>query len=177
MNRALFLDRDGIVIEDVSYPHKPADLHIREDLIPHLKKARKRGFKLIIVTNQAGIARGKFTLEQYESFQDLVNRELEKRGVTPDAVYYCPYHEKGIVEPYNRASEDRKPRPGMFLKAQKDFDLDLSRSFMVGDKSSDRIELPQLRCYILQSPYTEAQGDRDTYESFEALFEEMEHEL
>ncbi|MDC7222658.1 MAG: HAD family hydrolase [Spirochaetales bacterium] len=175
-NRALFLDRDGVIIEDVSYPHRPEDLHLREGLIPHLKWAREQGFKLIIVTNQSGIARGIFTVDQFEAFQELVNGALRDRGVSIDGVYYCPFLEEGSVAPFDRDSEDRKPKAGMFLKAREDFSLSLEDSFMVGDKFSDRIEYPGLRSLILRSPYTEGCGGV-LYEDFDALFREIEREI
>jgi D-glycero-D-manno-heptose 1,7-bisphosphate phosphatase len=176
VNKALFLDRDGIMIEDVAYPHKPEDLHIKEELIPHLLWAQKQGFKLIIVTNQAGIAKGKFTLEQYQTFQNLLLNELQKRQVIITAVYFCPYHKNGTVAPYNVDSPLRKPAPGLFLQAQKDHDLNLSQSFMIGDKSSDNIQIPELRCYILKSPYT-IKDKIKTYNNFNEIFGVIKNEL
>lgn len=166
------MDRDGIVIDDVSYPYKKEDLHIREEIIPHLKWAQAKGFKIVIVTNQSGIARGYFTLQQYRSFEALVNQALAERDVFVDAVYFCPFHEKGSVEPYNVESEERKPAPGMFFKARDDLNLSLEDSFMVGDKFSDNIDYPGLRSLILESPYTRGKSGL-TYESFDLLFREI----
>jgi D-glycero-D-manno-heptose 1,7-bisphosphate phosphatase len=173
-NKALFLDRDGIIIEDVSYPCQREDLHIQEELIPYLKWAVSQGYKLIIVTNQSGISRGIFTVDQYEAFQNLVNEALAERGVDIDGVYYCPYLKEGTVVPFNRDSEDRKPKPGMILKARDDFALSLEDSFMIGDKFSDIIEYPGLRSFILRSPYTEGHSEH-TYDDFASLFQEIKN--
>lgn len=175
MNRALFLDRDGVLIEDVSYPHKPEDLHINKNIIPHLKWAKKNGFLLIIVTNQAGIAKGVFTLEQYEEFHNLMVTALEENGVEIDATYFCPYHKDGIITPYNIDSEDRKPKPGMILKAVEKFNIDLKKSYMIGDKFSDIIDIDNLKCFVLKSRYTSDKPG--TYNSIEAVFMEIENEL
>ncbi len=175
-NKALFLDRDGVIIEDVSYPHQKKDLHIREEIIPHLLWAQSHGFKLIIMTNQSGIARGLFTVSQYEAFQDLLRGELEKRRVFIDGVYYCPYLKEGTVAPYNRDSEDRKPCPGMFVKARADFSLDMEKSFMIGDKISDIIEYPGLRSLIISSKYTAGKPEM-TYDSFDSLFQVIRNEI
>lgn len=175
MNRAIFLDRDGILIEDVSYPHKIEDLAIKKEIIPHLLWALDRGFKLIIATNQAGIAKGRFTLKEYRIFQAELEKRLLSMGVTITHTYYCPYHKDGVVEPYCIDSESRKPKPGMFLQAAKDYQIDLAHSFMIGDKFSDNIELESLKCYILESNYN--RGMSGTYPSINEIFREIESEL
>lgn len=172
-NKALFLDRDGVIIKDVSYPHKVSDLHINEDLIPFLKKAMDLGYLLIIVTNQAGISKGKFTLEDYDVFHKELLSQLEKRGVKIAQTYFCPYHKDGIVKPYNIDSSDRKPEPGMIIKAQKDYGIDIGQSYMIGDKESDIIKYQDLKCYIISSNYTKKSNIK-TYRSFKKIFEEIE---
>ncbi len=175
MNRALFLDRDGILIEDVSYPHKISDLHIKLEIIPHLIWALEAGFKLIIVTNQAGIAKGRFTLDQYDTFQIELHKRLLSLGVTVTDTYFCPYHKDGVVPGYSVDSEDRKPKPGMFLKAVADYNIDLKKSVMIGDKMSDNIEIDFLKCYILESDYN--RGLSGTYASIDEIFREIKSEL
>lgn len=175
MNKAIFLDRDGILIEDVSYPHKLEDLHIKEDIIPHLKWAIDQGFLLVIVTNQAGIAKGKFKLEDYNKFQSKLTEELKYRGIEITRTYFCPYHIDGTVKPYNIESLDRKPEAGMFFKAEKELNIDLSQSFMIGDKFSDNINHSSLKCYILSSRYTIDQNG--TYNSFDEIFKEIKSEI
>lgn len=172
MNRAIFLDRDGILIEDVSYPHKLNDLHIKEDILPHLRWAQKEGFLLIIITNQAGVAKGKFTLEQYHAFQKKLLTDLNELGVVIDDTYFCPYHKDGIVKEYAIESYDRKPNPGMIIKALEKFNIDITKSYMIGDKFSDNIDLQGLRSFILESQYTrDLEGN--CYKDFDSIFKEI----
>lgn len=172
MNKALFLDRDGVLIDDVSYPHRLEDLHIKEEIIPHLKWASDQGFLLVIATNQAGIAKGKFTLEDYNLFQNKLETDLEKLGVKINATYYCPYHRDGIVKEYCLDSDLRKPKPGMFYQAKEEYNLDIEKSYMIGDKFSDNIELEGLTCYILESQYTTGVSGK-TYRDIDSIFKEI----
>lgn len=171
--KALFLDRDGILIEDTAYPYKEEDLHIRRSIIPLLKKATARGFLLIVVTNQSGIARGIFSEDQFHRFQNQMLEAFKSEGISFQGSYYCPYLKKAEVEIYRRDSDDRKPKPGMFLKAQKDFNLDFSQSLMIGDKESDRIEIPELRCLLLQGNYP-LRSTMDVFNSEEEIMKELE---
>ena len=166
--KAAFLDRDGVLIEDTGYPHRPEDLVLKRDVLPALRTLRDAGYLLIIVTNQAGIARGKFTLSQYEAFQALVEDALAAEGVPVDATYFCPYHKDGVVPGFARDHEDRKPNPGMFLRAARDFGLDMAASLMIGDKESDRIRLEGLRCYIIKGRYPVDPGIK-VYDSYEEI--------
>lgn len=175
MNKAIFLDRDGVLIEDVSYPHKIEDLKIEKDIVPYLKWAKDNNFLLIIVTNQAGIAKGKFTLEDYKNFHNFLITELQQLGVEIDDTFFCPYHKDGVVEPYNIDSNDRKPNPGMINKAAEKYNIDISKSFMIGDKYSDNINLNELKCYILSSQYTK--GKEGTYNTIHNIFKEIKGEV
>lgn len=175
MVKALFLDRDGILIEDVSYPHKIGDLQIKSGIIPYLIRFMEYGFKLIIITNQAGIAKGRFTLDQYNVFQQELEERLMDRGVVITSTYFCPYHKDGVIAPYNRDSNDRKPKPGMVYKAVEDHGINLEKSFMIGDKVSDNIEIELLKCYILESDYN--RGVSGTYSTIDEIFREIESAL
>lgn len=151
----LFLDRDGVVIEDTHYPKDPAkDLVLIPEIVPLIKKAKECGFLVVIASNQSGVARGKFTLEEAHAFHHAVLKELEARGAFVDASYLCPYHEGGSVPEYTKKSFDRKPAPGMFLRAAKDLGIDLAASIMVGDKPVDVIEGLALRTFILKGGYS-----------------------
>ena len=151
--KALFLDRDGILIKDIQYPHRPEDFHLKEDILPLLKEAVKRGYQLFIMTNQSGIGRGIFSVDEFHSFMDVLEKEYLRRGIHFTKTYYCPYYKGADLPEYNLESEDRKPRPGMFLQAAAEYNIDLSNSIMIGDKESDRIELPELRSIILKGVY------------------------
>lgn len=135
-NKALFLDRDGVINVDKHHVYKIEDCEFIEGIFDLCRQAKRKGYKLIVVTNQAGIAKGIYTEEDYFKFRDYVHAEFEKQGCPIDAEYYCPYHIEGQGK-YRKDSEDRKPNPGMILKAAKDFNIDLSQSILIGDKESD----------------------------------------
>lgn len=139
MKRALFLDRDGTLIVDKSYMYKIEDLEIITEALDALKLFSEEGkYALVMVTNQSGIAQGKYTEEQFWTFQKEFEKRLAKEGVTFDGVYFCPHHiGKGVIPEYIVTCNCRKPLPGMLLQAQKDLGLVLDGSWMVGDKDED----------------------------------------
>ncbi len=135
--RALFLDRDGVINEEVGYLYLPADVRFVEGIFSLCRTAQELGYRLVVVTNQSGIARGFYMPAQFEVLMDWMRSELRREGVELDAVYHCPYHPEHGVGEYRRESEDRKPGPGMLLRAAADLGLDLTRSVMVGDRCGD----------------------------------------
>lgn len=135
--RALFLDRDGVLNEEVGYLYRPEDVRWVEGAFSLCRTAMELGYKLIIVTNQSGIARGMYSEAQFHTLMDWMRGELEREQVTVDGVYFCPYHPEYGVGDYKREHEDRKPGPGMLLRAAQEHGLDLARSLMVGDRCSD----------------------------------------
>ena len=145
---AVFVDRDGTIIEDAGYVHG-TNLVFKSETIKLLKRAKQEGKYVIIVTNQAGIAKGMFTEEESVATTEYVIKRLEEYGIRVDGYYYCPYHPEGIVEKYRKISLLRKPEPGMILKACEDFRVDLSTSLMIGDSDVDRIKLPCLKTIII----------------------------
>lgn len=137
MNRALFLDRDGVINEDRSYLSRPEDIRFLDGIFLLCRTAQEQGYRIIIVTNQSGIAQGFYTEEDFSRLTKWMCREFQAHSVTVDRVYYCPYHpEKGIGR-YQADSDDRKPKPGMILRARDEFDLDLQKSILIGDRDSD----------------------------------------
>ncbi|MCX7725889.1 MAG: HAD family hydrolase [Chitinispirillaceae bacterium] len=158
-NKALFLDRDGVINEDIGYPSKPEDIHFCNGIFELCKAAISKGYIIIIVTNQAGVAKGYFTEEDVEKLHQWMKEEFLSRGIIITAFYYCPYHPEAKILKYKKDDDCRKPKPGMFIKAVQDYNIDLSSSLMVGDKPSDRIELPELRCVIIKSKYTQDNYD------------------
>jgi len=158
MNKALFLDRDGVVNEDYHYAYKPEHIAFREGIFELCRHAIDKGYIIIIVTNQAGVAKGKFTEEDVQALHRWIKEEFRRRGIDIAAFYYCPHHPEGSVERYRRVCECRKPKPGMILEAKRKFDIDITRSLMIGDKPSDRIALEGLRSVILKSEYTDGGG-------------------
>ena len=108
-----------------------------EGIVPLCRTAQRLGYKLVVVTNQSGIARGFYTQQAFDELMLWMRGELAREGVTLDAVYHCPYHPEYGVGEYKREHADRKPGPGMLLRAAHDLRLDLADSVMVGDRCSD----------------------------------------
>jgi histidinol-phosphate phosphatase family protein len=142
-NKALFLDRDGILMEDTGYVGNPDDVVVLENAVSPLKKAQAQGYRLIVVTNQSGVAKGLFTLNDAHAVNRKVQDEFRARGVDLDDFFVCPFLD----------GEDRKPNPGMILKAVAKHHLDPAVSLMVGDKDSDAIECEGLRTVLIQGNY------------------------
>ena len=136
---AAFLDRDGVINVDSGYVGCWEDFEYLPDAIEGLTLLQKLGFKLVVVTNQSGIARGYYTEEDFLRLTQSMKEDLSSRGVDLSAVYYCPYLADAESEPYRVESVLRKPEPGMLLLAAQEHYLDLSRSIMVGDKVSDMV--------------------------------------
>jgi D-glycero-D-manno-heptose 1,7-bisphosphate phosphatase len=159
---ALFLDRDGIINEDVRYAHRPDQIRFCNGIFDLCRAALDKGYLLIVVTNQAGVAKGHFTEEHVQVLHRWMADQFEQHGIHITAFYYCPYHANGSIPEYRRDSDWRKPKPGMLLQAAADHGINLQSSIMVGDKKSDRIELPGLRSIIVKSVYTPEGYDVET---------------
>jgi D-glycero-D-manno-heptose 1,7-bisphosphate phosphatase len=125
---AVFIDRDGTIMEDTDYCSHPKDVRIFSGVIEALRRLKARGFKIIVITNQSGIGRGFFTVEQYRAVESEVVRQLGVGLI--DATYFCP-------DPPGQPSNCRKPAPGMVIQATQEHQIDLSRSFLIGDKEID----------------------------------------
>jgi len=136
-SRALFLDRDGVVNEEVGYLHHSEDVRWVAGIVTLCRTAQSLGYKLVVVTNQSGIARGLYSEEQFQLLMSWMRAELARHGIALDAVYHCPYHPEHGVGEYKCEHEDRKPSPGMLLRAARDLHLELSHSILVGDRCSD----------------------------------------
>jgi len=136
-NKALFLDRDGVVNHEVGYLSRAEDVRWMDGIIPLCLTAQSLGYKLVVVTNQSGIARGLYTEQDFQTLMSFMRSVLSRDGVTLDAVYHCPYHPREGIGEYKREHEDRKPSPGMLRRAARDLSLDLTRSILVGDRCSD----------------------------------------
>jgi D-glycero-D-manno-heptose 1,7-bisphosphate phosphatase len=132
MRKALFLDRDGVINIEKEYLYKIDDFEFIEGIFSTCKYFQDKGYLLIVITNQAGIARGKYTENDLKLLNQWMVQQFSNRGVLISNVYYCPHHPKFTGE-----CDCRKPNPGMIYQAQKEFNLDLSRSILVGDKESD----------------------------------------
>lgn len=134
---ALFLDRDGTLVEPRHYPTRPDELVIVAGLQRELRRAQDAGFRLILITNQSGLARGLFDETALARMHDHLTAELARGGVRLEGVYFCPHHPDGSIARYAVACDCRKPAPGMLVRAARDFDLDLGRSWFIGDILDD----------------------------------------
>ena len=134
---AIFLDRDGTINVDHGYVHEIDNFEFIDGVIDAMRQLKEMGYALVLVTNQSGIARGKFTEEQFETLTEWMDWSLADRGVDLDGIYFCPHHPTEGVAPYRKECQCRKPGPDMILDAAKYLKIDLAASYMVGDKSSD----------------------------------------
>ena len=142
MRPAVFLDRDGTLIEEVGYLDRLDRLHVFPYTTEALRVLARAGFALVIVTNQAGVARGFFDEAFVQQVHEHLTRRFAGAGVALDGVYYCPHHPAATVERYRQTCECRKPKPGMLRRAERDLGIDLARSWVVGDRWHD-VELAQ----------------------------------
>jgi D-glycero-D-manno-heptose 1,7-bisphosphate phosphatase len=135
-NKAVFLDRDGVLIKDVNYLSSLDQIRMFDDVPAGLKILKEHGFKLIMITNQSGVSRGLFDESFVRKTYDYLNSMLIEYGTSLDALYYCPHHPDG-KPPYNIVCNCRKPAAGMIQNASKDHRIDCSQSYMIGDKKCD----------------------------------------
>ena len=138
MNRALFLDRDGVINEDYGYVHKIEDFHFREGIFDVCRAAQKARMKIIVVTNQAGIGRGLFTLNDFAKITLFMNQRFALSNITLTDVYHCPFHPTHGIGHFKLNSFDRKPFPGMLIKACNKHNINPAASVMIGDKVTDK---------------------------------------
>jgi D-glycero-D-manno-heptose 1,7-bisphosphate phosphatase len=136
-NKAIFFDRDDTLIEDPGYINNPDQVSLLENVPEILNSLRGMDYKLVVVSNQSGVARGIVTEEVLGKIHKRLEQLLNEKGVLLDRIYYCPYHPEGVIPKYRRESEMRKPNPGMLLAASKDLDIDLKESWMVGNSPRD----------------------------------------
>ena len=135
-NKAIFLDRDGTINIDHGYVHQIDDFQFIEGVIDTLRQLKKKGYLLVIVTNQSGIARGYFSEAQFLQLTEWMDWSLAEQDVDLDGIYYCPHHPEGMGE-FKQQCDCRKPEAGMFLQAIRDLKIDPAQSVMVGDKLED----------------------------------------
>ncbi|MHA1539840.1 MAG: D-glycero-alpha-D-manno-heptose-1,7-bisphosphate 7-phosphatase [Alphaproteobacteria bacterium] len=134
---ALFFDRDGILNIDKGYVYSISEFVWMEGAIDTIKYFNDAGYLTFVVTNQSGIGRGYYTEADMRVLHDWMQEELVKQGAHIDKFYHCPYHPEAALPEYKMVSPDRKPAPGMLLQAFDEFDIDKSKSFMIGDKLTD----------------------------------------
>ena len=138
MNRAVFLDRDGVITQEPPYyAHKLSQLELLPKSADAIRLLNEKEFLVVVACNQAGIAHGYYREEDAILFNQAMKDNLAREGARIDAVYYCPHHPEARIERYRVNCNCRKPEPGMLTRAGKELSLNLKQSFMVGDKLSD----------------------------------------
>ena len=135
---AVFLDRDGVLIEDSGYPHLEQHLRFIPGACEAVRRLNQLGYLCVVVTNQSGVARGLFSEDQMKAFNALLVRRMAAQQAVIGAVYACPFHAEALDERYRHPDHpDRKPNPGMILRAIEERRIDPARSFLIGDQPSD----------------------------------------
>ncbi|MFP3013770.1 MAG: D-glycero-beta-D-manno-heptose 1,7-bisphosphate 7-phosphatase [Arsenophonus sp. NC-QC1-MAG3] len=134
---AIFLDRDGTINLDHGYIYKIDNFQFIEGVIEAMFELKKMDYALIIVTNQSGITRGLFTETQFLELTKWMNWFFINRGIQLDGIYYCPHYPDTVKQKYKQICDCRKPKAGLLLKAQKQLNINMTSSYMVGDKLSD----------------------------------------
>ncbi|WP_146959351.1 D-glycero-alpha-D-manno-heptose-1,7-bisphosphate 7-phosphatase [Leptotrichia wadei] len=142
-NKFVLLDRDGVINVEKSYLHKIEDFEYEKNVVEGLLKLRDLGYRFAIITNQAGIARGYYTEEDYLKLQSFIEDDLFKKGIKIEKSYFCPHH-PNVSGKYGIECNCRKPNTGNFELAIKEFNIDVKNSFMIGDKITDLIPAKKL---------------------------------
>lgn len=137
LQKAVFLDRDGVINEDVKHLKDKTELRILPGVAKAIRRLNDAGYRVLVVTNQGAIAKRMTTPALVESVHVELRRRLSKSGAVIDGIYYCPHHPGGTIKEYSIVCRCRKPGAGMIKKAARDLGIDIEKSFLVGDKTSD----------------------------------------
>jgi D-glycero-D-manno-heptose 1,7-bisphosphate phosphatase len=152
---AVFIDRDGTISEEVGYINHPSRFRVFPYAASAIKLLNDHGWLAVIITNQAGVARGYFSESMIETVHNNLKQELRDKGARVDAIYYCAHHPTVGEPPYRQECDCRKPKPGLITRATKDLDIALEQSWMIGDRYAD-VELARnagLRSALVLSGY------------------------
>ncbi|MBW8308201.1 MAG: D-glycero-beta-D-manno-heptose 1,7-bisphosphate 7-phosphatase [Candidatus Paracaedibacteraceae bacterium] len=136
-NKALILDRDGVINKDYGYVSTIEQFHFIDGIFDLCQAALAKGYIIIIITNQSGIARGYYTLEDFERLNEWMVAQFDKQSIPIRHVYFCPHHPDSLQPAFAKECECRKPKAGVFYQAAADYNLDLSQSIAIGDKERD----------------------------------------
>jgi D-glycero-D-manno-heptose 1,7-bisphosphate phosphatase len=155
MNKAVFIDKDGTLIHDVPYNVNPDLITLSEGAGEALRRFKAAGYLLVVISNQAGIAKGLFEEAALEGVQRRLGDLLSAYGIALNGFYYCPHYAQGTVARYARACNCRKPKPGMLLAAAHDLNIDLEQSWMIGDIAADSEAGRRAGCrtILIEKPY------------------------
>ncbi|MDO5088725.1 MAG: HAD family hydrolase, partial [Leptotrichiaceae bacterium] len=142
-NRFILLDRDGVVNVEKSYLYKIEDFEYEKGVVESLKRLSEKGFKFAIITNQAGIAKGYYTEDDFFKLEKYIEKDLYEKGIKIEKTYFCPHHPEAEGK-YGIKCKCRKPAMGNFLKAAEEFDINVKKSYMIGDRISDLLPAENL---------------------------------
>ena len=178
--KGAFIDRDGVIIEERGYAYRIEDYAPLPGAVAALRELQAVGFRLVVVTNQSGIARGLYTEDDYLAFTAHMQARLLAGGVRLDAVEYCPHLPDAAVARYRLACDCRKPRPAMLQRAASKLNIDLASSILVGDRLTD-IEAGRAagvgRCFLVRSGHIVAAQDElladGTYDDLAACVQRL----
>lgn len=164
---AAFMDRDGVLNADTGYAHRPEDLVWIAGARESVLSLNEAGYFVFVITNQAGVARGYYSERDIAAFHDQMQNDLAEIGAHVDAFYYCPFHPQAAVEAYRDAQHpDRKPSPGMILRAMREWPVERAGSFLIGDRQTDLEAARRRRSGVLvlrrRSPRDDSQGTART---------------
>ena len=137
LSPALFLDRDGVVNREIGYLFRPEQVEFVPGIFDLCRSAQAAGYRLILITNQSGIARELYSEADFHSLMRWINIQFANAGIQIGAYYYCPHHPEHGIGRYRKECPDRKPQPGMLLRAAQEHRIDLRRSILLGDRCSD----------------------------------------
>ena len=151
-HKALFLDRDGVINRDFGHVYRVEDFHLLPSVLSSCRRFHDAGYKLVVVTNQAGIAKGYYTVEDFRFLSRWMSGLFLDAGAPLSGIYYCPHHPNAPIEELKMSCNCRKPAPGLFLEAKQELNLDMKKSILVGDKPSDILAARAAgieQCYLI----------------------------
>ena len=177
---AVFLDRDGVINREGGYVHDVDEFDFIDGVFDACRVMSRAGYRLIVITNQAGIARGYYTEADFLQLTGWMLDTFRQQGIEIDGVYYCPHHPVHGVGDYHRDCDCRKPAPGMIMRAAKEHALDLQRSILVGDKGTD-VEAGRAAgvgcCVLVQTGHPVSNKDLDKADAFFEGLPDVSHAL
>lgn len=173
-DKAVFLDRDGTINKEVNYLYRKDDFEFIPNAPKAIKLFHELGYKVIVITNQAGVARGFYKENDIEILHNYISLLLEKENTYIDAYYYCPHHPEGTIDEFSYICNCRKPEIGMIEKALKDYNIDLKNSVFIGDKEIDIATGKRAgigRCFLVRSGHFIDEENTEADALFSDIFE------
>ena len=170
MKKTIFLDRDGVINIDTGYVYKKEDFHFIDYILADLKTLYDLGYQIIIITNQSGIARGYYSVKEYDKLTKYYLKEMKKAGIHRVKVFFCPHHPDAVIKKYKKNCNCRKPNTGLFKYTIKKYKVDVNNSFVVGDKIRDLTiskEYPNIKPFLIHSY-------NDSFETIERVIDILE---